>query len=453
MAQRGTTRGLGNRLLQTIKEIVRPYYLRWIFFRISPARCPRAFIAWRELPTKPLHSLRQEFFSEESVKPDFVFLPMVDWHGPTQRSQQLARGLSRLSHRCLYLNPHLGREFAHPFPLSEHAVVTEIDERIVELHVHLPLEPVFHHRLLHPAEVARVAGTLATALTKMESHEQVVVVSFPIWSEVARELKARLGSTIVYDCHDLLEGFGNVSQDLVAREGPAMAESDLVLFSADWLMKHHLSKQPQLAVKSVVIRNGVDPADFPLAAAATAGNRPTIGYVGHLSGWFNAEWVKHAAMLRPEWQFVLVGPTAPDFPKSSLMNLDNVKFTGEVPYAAVPKWLETFDVAVIPFRVEPLTLGTNPIKLYEYLATGIPVVSSILPEVERYRESVYFAASAGEFVSQIEHALREAPDPAARLRRREVARTETWDARCGALLDSLQTCSRPLGLWSGRVAH
>jgi hypothetical protein len=87
-----------------------------------------------------------------------------------------------------------------------------------------------------------------------------------------------------------------------------------------------------------------------------------------------------------------------------------------------------FRIALIPFRLEPLTLMTNPIKLYEYFSLGLPVVSAPLPEAQAMAELVYIADSPVTFAQQVAEALRE-QDCARRGRRKEIARNESWTAR------------------------
>ena len=431
-------------LLRTAKEAVRPYYLRWAFFPLFPEKQPAAFVNWRDFPSRPLDECDESFFPPAATEAaDFIILPMADWHGPLQRPQQLAKGLARLGHRCVYVNPHLGRERRVPFPWSDRAMVTQLEDGIFEMHCHLVLEPVFHQRPLWPAEAELISGQILDLLRRMGSRQQIIIEGFPVWTGVARGLQMALGAQLIYDCHDLIDGFPNVGEDLLALEGTAMANSDVVLFSADWLMNEQLRRHPQLQQKSLLLRNAVDPQFF-LPGRSNCGNaRPRIGYVGSISGWFNQEWLSFAAAARPDWEFTIIGPCSDDFDRGSLGNCENVVFGGEVPYAAVPHWLSTFDVAIIPFRIEPLTLGTNPIKLYEYFACGLPVVSSHLPEVERYGAHVYLAASPAEFVARIEQALNE-DNAEARSGRRKIAEAETWDERCRTLLETTERVA-PVG--------
>jgi glycosyltransferase involved in cell wall biosynthesis len=247
-------------------------------------------------------------------------------------------------------------------------------------------------------------------------------------------LRATHGSPIVYDCHDLLEGFDNIDADLCRAEQDSINTADLAVFSSDWLAQEHMARNPAIAEKTAVIRNGVTPGDFHAVGGESDVRKeaPTVGYVGALNWWFDAEMVATAARSHPEWRFLLVGPVASLFPRAVFAGLPNVQFVGEVSYRELPHWLRQFDAGIIPFHLEPLTLATNPVKLYEYLACGFPIVSTALPEVERYGYLVNVAYNSPDFVRQLEKSLSENSSKLAAERHQAAAR-ETWSARAEAL--------------------
>ena len=371
---------------------------------------------------------------------------MADWHGIEQRSQQLVRGLAALGHRCSYLSPHLGREFTRPYPFSPRRLATLIDPRVLELHIHLQREPVFNHRCLDDEEAEAICDGIQSLLDVTHSASQVVVVSFPFWVEVARRLRTDRDMPIVYDCHDLLEGFAEIDDEVILAEQDLLKAADLVVFSAEWLASEHIARSPDLAGKSMVLRNAVNPAHFDSVFQRGAQRKAckTIGYFGSLNTWFDVDAFVTAVREHPEWRFLLVGPSAETFPRQAFDNLANVELIGEVPYKDAPIWLAEFDVAVIPFVISPLTMATNPVKLYEYFACGLPVVSSRLGEVELYSGLVYLAATPREFVSQLEAAMDE-DDPGKRRARRQVAERETWTRRCEVLTQEISRVSHAIG--------
>jgi glycosyltransferase involved in cell wall biosynthesis len=107
--------------------------------------------------------------------------------------------------------------------------------------------------------------------------------------------------------------------------------------------------------------------------------------------------------------------------------------------------MAAFDVAVIPFLKIPLTLATNPLKLYEYLCLGIPIVSTRLPEIEPFDGLVYLSEGADDFIRQLEAAVAE-DNPGLRNQRKAAAKSNSWRARCEQLqqrLDLLSACGFP----------
>jgi len=193
---------------------------------------------------------------------------------------------------------------------------------------------------------------------------------------------------------------------------------------------------PELAPKAILLRNGVDASRF-LIAPLRDRETPAVGYIGALDHWFDTEALAAAARALPRFRFLLYGRVEHP-PIRSLAAFPNVELRGEIPYQRLPEAMAEFDVALIPFRLTPLTLATNPIKVYEYFSCGLPVVSAPLPEViGQFPDLAYAAASPEEYVTQITRAARES-DLELRARRRAVAERESWDARAATLLAALE---------------
>jgi glycosyltransferase involved in cell wall biosynthesis len=403
-----------------LKEAVRPYYLRWLFFPIRPDLRPHAFRDCWQYPYQKIGDHSAPLQPSTSGLPDLLFYPMTDWHTRIQRTQHLVRALATLGFRCIYINPHLGREF-ETAPLFDRAHrLARLEDNIYELHVRLPREPVFHDRLLTSAEEQTIVSAIRRVLPPKASVIQML--SFPLWTGVARRFRKESSFAIVYDCHDLLSGFHNICRDIIALEDELLQESDLVLFSSQGLMDRY----GRAVRKQLLVRNAVNAALFQEADGRLSGP-PVVGYVGALDSWFNFESVRKAALENPECRFLLGGRIEFE-PIRQLQSLSNVELLGEIPYREVPELLARFRVAMIPFVVNPLTLMTNPIKLYEYFSRGLPVVSAPLPETQAMGDLVYTAQDPAEFALQVKAALAE-DDPSRYTRRKEVAVRESWTAR------------------------
>ncbi|HEY2014287.1 MAG TPA: glycosyltransferase [Bryobacteraceae bacterium] len=412
--------------LGRLKEVVRPYYLRWLYFPLRPQQRPQAFKACWQYPFQKIgDSVRLP--KSISNLPDLLFYPMTDWHTRIQRTQHLVRAFAGLGFRCIYINPHLGREFETTPLFDKSHRLAQLEDNIFELHIRLPREPVFHYRLLAKEEEDIIASAVLRILPPSPSVVQVL--SFPLWLGVARRFRYQSAFPMVYDCHDLLSGFHNISSDVITAEADLLREADLVLFSSQGLVDRY--RDPK---KWLLVRNAVTAAQFATAAAAIPDGPPVAGYVGALDSWFDIEAVEQAAALNPQCRFVLAGRIEFE-PIRRLKAIPNVELTGEIPYGRVPGLLSQFRVALIPFRINPLTLMTNPIKLYEYFSCGLPVVSTPLPEAQAMGDLVYTGATPADFAREVTRALAE-KDPSRRARRREIAVRENWTERARDISES-----------------
>ena len=188
-----------------------------------------------------------------------------------------------------------------------------------------------------------------------------------------------------------------------------------------------------------MIRNAGDIEYFSNAPKRLAykSERPVAGYLGAIADWFDIDLIASAARRFWDWDFVLVGST--DFCDTALLEeLGNVKLIGEVPYEDAASWIHSFDVALIPFKLTELTLCTNPVKAYEYLAAGKPVVATALPEMKLMEEVVHVAESHTHFIELLDTAMAEGGVPKLAARRTEWARGHDWKTRAEQLEDAVR---------------
>lgn len=405
-----------------MKELLRPFYLKWFYFLLKPGAKPQAWRdCWRYPQAPPAAAPPGDL-------PDILFLPMTDWHARIQRPHHMARELAALGHRVFYLNFHLGREFPNPVAVSRRVRVCQLSERIWELHIGLLREPVYHHRLLTQREIRRLVHALDRILQSAGTRRLAIVNQFPLWNQVAVELRTRYGGPLIYDCHDLLSGFSRIAPEIISAEKQLYIQADTVVFSSKSLLDKALSEDPSLEKKARLIRNGVAVSHFRVIKG---GRGKVAGYAGSLDEWFDVEAIRCAARRLPDVDFVFLGRIE-DRRVFELERLPNVRLYGEIPYDRLPEYMAEFDAGLIPFLINPLTLATNPIKLYEYFSCGLPVVSARLPEVELYQDLAYIASSPEDFALQLERALAER-DPRARQARRRVAEQESWTERASSL--------------------
>lgn len=269
-----------------------------------------------------------------------------------------------------------------------------------------------HYASLRATAITEKAPNVFEVPLAQLPRAELVIVQHPKWADVAKQLGGRL----IYDCMDDISAFTTeTSHD----ERELMANADLVVVTSSALERMALKHAKNVAL----IRNGCDYEHFARAKKAS-GARKTIGYYGAISDWFDVALVAELARRRPEWDFLLIGATY----GANLLpfrNLGNVALAGEKPYAELPEWLGKIDVCIIPFRRGPLTEATNPVKVYEMLAAGKPVVSVPIPEVAALAPLVRLASDAAGFEREILAAFEDRDDDA----RRAFAREQTWEKR------------------------
>lgn len=222
-----------------------------------------------------------------------------------------------------------------------------------------------------------------------------------------------------------------------------VAQSEVVLATAERL--HEEVKR--LRSDALYCPNGVDYDHFCLSspppvpadiADLVQTGRPIIGYYGALARWFDYDLLARVARLRGDCSFLLIGP---DFDgsmgASRIAELSNVRRLDEKTYEELPSYLHYFTVATIPFVVNEITASTSPVKLFEYMAGGKPIVTTDMPECRR-QPGVLVAGDADEFAAMLDEAVRCGKSNSFRDKLREHARENTWQRRTKQIIAQLE---------------
>jgi len=292
-----------------------------------------------------------------------------------------------------------------------------------------------------PAEIDGVH--IVTALSDVPTDQVILYLHFaplaPLFDDFADPV-------IVYDILDDLSIYDADEVDVpqerrVRAHHPSVIErADVVLVSNEILAERHSAERPDL----IHVPNGVDverfgahvtaPRDVPVGG-------PIIGYHGMISHWFDFDLLAAVASRRPEWRFVLVGPTDPRVEDDAreVERLANVTRLGERSSMLMPAYVHAFDVGTIWFQIDEMTRGVTPLKMFEYLAAGVPCVSTPLPACVA-QPGVATADDPDTFVDAIQAGL--AADEAERERLREIAAASDWSAVLAPALERLKALGR-----------
>ena len=366
----------------------------------------------------------------ESTTYDVICFSIIDWSFRWQRPQQLMSKLADGGHRVFFFKID---SFLPPGARSFEA--TPMRPNVWEIQLAPPVQFDVYNGSL-PAQTAEWFPRMLDELRREFGIVTAVsIVQIATWTRVAEAARARFGWKVVYDCMDEWKNFPGM-QAAVTREEERLAEqADVVAVSATRL----LEKWQRPGRRVVLVRNC---ADFEFYASAPRENllgdlrRPIVGYFGAIAQWLDVELVRRVALDRPNYTFVLIGGVF-DVDVAALEKLPNVRFLGQQPYARMPSYLASFDACMIPFVVDEVTAATDPVKFYEYVSLGKPVVATPMPELEPYRELLYFGSTPAEFAKQLDAAVNE-NDPGLVARRVALARENTWTARVETLRNAIR---------------
>jgi glycosyltransferase involved in cell wall biosynthesis len=382
--------------------------------------------------------------------PDIALLYAPPWDGPTRFSKHhLATYFAERGARVLYIEAPLtplglkrGRAFAAELAAARRSARQVGDRLWVRRHfVPLPYHAaswLTSRRAANRLGQRLLAPTIRRDLISLGMRAPILVAGLPHVVDLVPFLPRQ---ALVYHCADDYAHVRGFPETLPETEADLCRWADLVITTSETLCRDRRRWNPN----THWVPNGADVEHFaqhaPPAAELRDLARPVIGFVGGLSQWVDVQLLRELSLARPDWTFVLVGPVTIDL--SPIRNLPNVKILGPRPYLDLPAYLAAMDLGLIPFQRDLVTYHADPIKAYEYLAAGLPVVATDLPALRRLDHVVRLADSTRAFLDQIQAALVEGRDVRSDERRAEAGR-HSWASRfeqVDALIRSTVECA------------
>lgn len=377
---------------------------------------------WRRI-TRDDHVGRAAQMPDVGAAGLVLILPALPWGFRRQRPQQIARALAELGRHVVYLDASI-RTSVSPPPR------VRVDDRGVEvLSLRIPGRPDPYRSILTRAQTAHLADLLARGLRRQPDF---VLAQLPFWAPLGIELAARLQVPLVYDRMDRHDEFPGAPALLDEGEALLTSHARHVVASSSGLCDTGPTARPWR-----VIPNGVVLEDFlgrEHSHRPRKSGAPVAGYVGALGPWFDAEALVRAARELPAWTFRLAGRLEDDGVRA-LARLPNVTLVGEIPYASVPDFLSRIDVGLVPFKDTALTRAVDAVKLYEYLAAGLPVVARELPGLMRWSAPAVYHYVDPERLADTIRRAHDDDSPSYAFRRHDLLHSETWRTRAADLLD------------------
>jgi GT2 family glycosyltransferase/glycosyltransferase involved in cell wall biosynthesis len=362
---------------------------------------------------------------------DYIFFGILNWHDRKQRPQEIPYHLSKnKKNRIFYIEPlltiNLGTWYQVIDKPSDNLIVmrlSTIDDRT---------NP-YQGRLTE-----RQSYFLSLAVNKIvldfNLKDVTVVSQLPFWGNLFQRLP---NYKRIYDCMDHHSGFENNSENIDELEKELIENVDGVVTTSDSIFEkiQHSNK--------IIIRNGMNIEVFkPVEKNSTEISKGiVVGYFGAVDHWFDEELLSSLVSLRRDISFEIIGNVSEKI-YEKLKEFANIEFFGEVLHRDIPAIIINWDVGIIPFKITPLTLSTNPVKAYEYAALGIPVISTRLPEMELNPSFTRkIVENVWEFSEAINNYLDETDEE--KSKRVDWAHQNSWDQRsldfenfCDSTLDT-----------------
>jgi glycosyltransferase involved in cell wall biosynthesis len=368
-----------------------------------------------------------------------------DWSGDPLSKTHVIRILAR-ENRVLWINsigyrtPTVSaRDFRRAFGKLK-AFTTPVMEVENNIFVLNPIAiPAYRFSAARALNRSLLRMQIRRAMRRLGFRDVINWVFNPTASVVAGTLGEEM---VIYYCVDEFTSFSDAgTTSMKAMEERLLRRADLVVVSADRLFK----SKSRHNRNTVLIRHGVDFDHFRTALLPetkvpddiAALPRPIIGYFGLMAkDWIDMELLIKIAQRFKDSSLVLLGRATMDM--GSLTRFPNVHMLGRKPFEALPAYSKGFDAAILPFPISDVTLNANPLKVREYLAAGLPVVSTKIPEVE-ILDQVTIGETHDAFLSALDRVLRD-PGPSAE--RSESMRNESWEGRVAELSRHVANTSR-----------
>lgn len=381
-------------------------------------------------------SVKDAWFVPPSIQPaarnpafqDYIVWGVIDWHFRYQRPQHLARALAASGRRVFYISANIHDNLHPGFAIES----LDDSRRLFQINLYVAGAPSIYSAAPGASDLTQLQRSIGELLEWANTDSTLSLVHHPYWYGVAGALPR---GRMIYDCMDHHEGFGNNTAEILKLEKALLRDADLTIATSAWLQQLIAPS----AQRCAVIRNAGDFfqfSDVPTRVFRDPSGRKILGYMGAIAEWFDQDLIEAMAKRFPKCLILLIGNDTAGA-QQRLKRFSNIQFIGEVAYSDLPYYVHSFDICLLPFKVIPLTLATNPVKIYEYLGAGKPVVAVELPEMLQFGDLVLTAETHDAFLDATQEML-ATPATAERIEARQAfAREQTWAHRSEELLKQI----------------
>ncbi|CAM4396893.1 glycosyltransferase [Saccharibacillus endophyticus] len=328
-----------------------------------------------------------------------LYLSLIDWDYIMQRPQHIANELSKN-----YEVDYIYEKSTLKWLLEQKNKTKAENNKHDRLHLkRIWVQPFGRFKKIDHLNI-RIVKKIITDLLAQKEYEMIWVTHPKYVDTIPSSYKGK----IVYDCMDYHAGFHDDPEkrtEIEFQEQRLAQVADYIFTSSQLLYQRIVSYATFEKVHFVP--NAADSSHFMQARSPKSGARTIVGYFGTISYWFDFELLEKLSTEFSDLEFQMIGPIEVAGIVKRFSSFPNVKFLGKVNFEVLPIYLKEFDVCIMPFKKNDLIESVDPVKIYEYLAGGKPVVSVYYEGLERFSDYIYTATSFTEFSEQLIKALKE----------------------------------------------
>ena len=377
-----------------------------------------------------------EFIISANADTVFVHPSLLDWNVPLfQRPQQIFMSLGRLGYPVIYFTWNIYDDIDLPTIASENVLLLKATNM-----VDVRRKIGWISRFMEMLDIDMVVDLYSTGnMYDLSILESIETDNYKVLYEYVDEISTEISGMEIPENHMKMHEQFLGDEDIYVVATAEKLYEDVLSF-------RNSPKNVICSGNGVDIRhfNGIpDESNIPDELRAVVNDtKPIIGYFGALAKWFDYELVKKAAERRPDYIFMLIGPLYGDLDEkviNDLKNHSNIIVTGAIDYNVLPDIANHFTVATIPFLINDITESTSPIKLFEYMSMGKPVVTTPMRECLKIPE-VMIAKDVEEYVACIDHAvsIMEGPQRTEYEKKMmRLAENHSWDKKAEEIIDLL----------------
>ncbi len=361
----------------------------------------------------------EELINKDEYKYVFVFYPYVEWNLPVfQRPQQIALELSKRKDVLYFFcttnvhNDHV------------HNVYEKVNDNLYLMTDYNFLCNVATNKRIIHLYSADVISDITVVNEALERKDKVL---YEYIDEIHEEITHSVPKHYLEKHHAILKD----------ERCFVIATADKLLNDVKKVRKTNYALSTNGVNISDFIKNEEDPIPDKLAELKEKYDK-ILCYYGSLAVWFDYELIKKIAKKYPNYAIVLIGMEYDDaFRKSKVTDLENVHYLGMINYFELHKYSEHTDLLMIPFLINEITESTSPVKLFEYMATNIPILTTDLKECRKYK-SVIIGKDHEDFLNKIDSTIELINDPEYLKIEMQEAKENTWEQKADAIINLIK---------------